>query len=357
MPASPTNEIVIGQIDSFSGPQANFGVYSRSGIQLAVAKVNEEGGIEGKKVRLISLDDHGKPEQSKVVVKKLIFEKKVKAILAPSASSRSLAVAPFAQDHQIPMIASTATNPSVTEVGDYIFRSCFIDTFQGAVMARFVRETLKAKKVAILREVGSEYSLGLASFFKEKFVSLGGQIVRDESYREGDIDFKRQLTAIRPMKPAVIYVPGYYTDVANIISQARKMGIEAIFAGGDGWDSNEVYKIDDGAEYESYFSNHYAPQNENPVHTKFVAAYKKKFKVAPTSGAALGYDAAMVLLDAMKRAKSTDGSKIRAEIARTKNYPGVTGEISLDAKRNAIKSVVIFKVAGKKTTYIQTINP
>lgn len=356
-PPAPSDEIVVGEVDSFTGPQASFGLFSRSGIQLAMSKINENGGIRGKKIKLAWVDDQGKPEESEVVTSKLIAEQKVSAILGASASSRSLVVAPIAQKNQVPMITPSSTNPEVTKTGDYIFRACFIDDFQGAVMARFVRETLKSKKVAILRDLESKYSLGLAQFFKEKFVAMGGQIVADEAYKAGDVDFKRQLTTFRPHSPDLIYVPGYYTDVANIIAQARKLGIKAIFAGGDGWDSNEIYKIGESSSEASYFTNHFSPESQDPVFRTFLKEYRAKYKVDPNSDAALGYDAAMVLFEAMKRAKSLSGPDLRAAIAETKDFPGVTGKITLDAKRDAIKSVVIFKVQGKKIEHLQTINP
>jgi branched-chain amino acid transport system substrate-binding protein len=355
-PVSP-DEIVVAEVDSLTGSQAAFGVFSRSGIQLAVSRVNDNGGIRGKKIRLISVDDQGKPEETEAAARKLVAERQAVAILGASASSRSMAMAPILQKNKIPMVSPSSTNPDVTAVGDYIFRTCFIDTFQGSVMAKFVRENLKAKKVALLRDTDSKYSLGLAQFFKERFVAMGGQIVADEGYKAGDPDFKAQLTAIRPQGADVIYVPGYYTDVANIISQARKMGIKALFAGGDGWDSNELYKIGESSAEASYFSNHYSPNSKDKVHLKFVEDFKARFKVEPNADAALGFDAAMVLFDAMKRSPSLYGPDLRDAIARTKNFPGVTGTITLDAKRDAVKSVVIFKVQGKKTDFIQTINP
>ena len=356
-PTPAPSEIVVGQIDSLTGPQASFGIFSRSGIQLAVSKVNDGGGIAGKKIRLVSMDDQGKPELSESAAVKLVSDSSVVAILGATASTRSLAIAPVIQKHEIPMISPSSTNPKVTGVGNYVFRTCFIDDFQGAVMARFVHDTLKAKKVAILRDLGSEYSVGLSQFFKDKFVSMGGKVVAEETYKEGDVDFQPQLKAMGPKKPDLIYVPGYYTDVANIVSQARKLGIKAVFAGGDGWDSNELYKIGEGSSGASYFTNHYAPNSQDPVHMKFAAEYLAKYKVPPNADAALGYDAAMVLFDAMKRAKSLKGADLREAIAQTKNFPGVTGTISLDDKRNAVKSVVIFKVLGKKADYLQTINP
>ncbi|MFH1262854.1 MAG: ABC transporter substrate-binding protein [Pseudomonadota bacterium] len=358
-PVAPASngEILVAEVDSFTGSQSFFGTFSRSGIQLAISQTNDAGGVGGRKIRLVTVDDQGKPEMTEAVVKKLIKEQKVVAVLGASASSRSLAMAPLLQKAGIPMITPASTNPEVTGAGDYIFRTCFIDTFQGSVMAKFVRENLKAKKVAILRDSDSKYSLGLAEFFKDRFVAMGGQIVADEAYKAGDVDFKRQLTAIRPKAPDVIYVPGYYTDVANIIPQARTMKISATFAGGDGWDSNELYKIGEGSTAPSYFTNHYAPGSTDPVHLKFATAYKAKFRTDSNADAALGYDAATVLFDAMKRAKSLSGPDLRDAIAQTKNFPGVTGVITLDANRDAIKSVVIFKVQGKKTEFIESIAP
>jgi branched-chain amino acid transport system substrate-binding protein len=231
------NTIKIGEVGSMTGSEATFGISTHEGLQLAIKEQNAKGGIKGKKIELISLDDQGKPEEAAVATTKLITQDKVAAIVGEVASSRSLAMAPIAQKNKIPMVSPSSTNPKVTEVGDYIFRVCFIDPFQGAVMAKFASETLKAKKVAILRDVKSDYSVGLSNFFAEAFKNTGGEIVVDQSYSSGEVDFNSQLTSIRAKKPDAIFVPGYYTEVGLIAKQARKLGIKVPLLGGDGWDS------------------------------------------------------------------------------------------------------------------------
>jgi branched-chain amino acid transport system substrate-binding protein len=351
------NEIRVGQVDAFTGPQASFGLSIKTGIELAFETTNQAGAIFGKKLRLITKNDRGEPAESVAAAKQLINDDQVIAILGASASTRSLQMAAVAQSQQIPMISPSSTNPKVTEVGNYIFRVCFIDTFQGAVMARFARDTLQLKKVAVLRDAQSEYSIGLADFFTKKWKELGGVIVADLSYRAEQLDFVPQIKAIAAAKSELIYVPGYYTDVAHIVLQARKMGIAVPFAGGDGWDSNELYNIGGETLEASYFTNHYSANNQDPVHLKFAKAYSQKFGTAPNADAALGYDAAMVLIGALKRAKSLVGADLRDAIAVTKDFPGVTGRITLDEKRNAVKSAVVMKVQGKKAVYVQTVNP
>jgi branched-chain amino acid transport system substrate-binding protein len=245
----------------------------------------------------------------------------------------------------------------VTEVGDFIFRVCFIDPFQGLVMAKFARENLKAQKAAVLRDNKSDYSIGLAQVFTEKFKGFGGQIVAEEDYAQGDTDFRAQLTAIKGAKPDVVFVPGYYTDAGLIARQARQLGLTATLLGGDGWESEKLFELGGSAIEGSYYSNHYAVDNPAPKTQKFLTDYKKRFGSVPDSLAALGYDAAMVGLAAIDAANGTDGTAVRDAIARTKDFDGVAGKINLDAKRNAIKPAVVLKVAAGKLQYVTTIAP
>jgi len=350
-------ELVIGHVGAFTGSEASFGQSIRNGIQMAVAMVNKRGGVKGKTLRLISKDDHGDPKQSEKTTENLIKEDKVIAILGAAASSRSIAMAKVAQKHGIPMITPSSTNPKVTEVGDFVFRVCFIDPFQGPVMARYVFEVMKAKKVAIIRDIKSEYSVGLAQFFKQKFVEMGGEVVQDQSYSALDVDFKSQLSAIKAAKPELIYVPGYYSDVANIIVQARKMGIKVPFAGGDGWESSELFKIGGDSLEGSFFTSHYSPSKKDPILRKFVSLYRKKYGVIPDALAALGYDAAQVLIEALKKSPDLNPITLRNAIASTLNYKGVTGNITLDSNRNAVKSAVIYTIAKGKPKYVHTVAP
>jgi branched-chain amino acid transport system substrate-binding protein len=361
-PATPAGDtILIGHVASLTGDQATFGASTENGIRLAIEEVNARGGVKGKRVTLKTLDDQGKPEEAAVAATRLITQDKVTVLLGEVASSRSLAMAPIADANQVPQISPTSTNPRVTKDGDrtrpYVFRVCFIDPFQGTVMAKFARENLKLKRVAILRDVGNDYSVGLADYFKKKFEELGGTIVNDQSFKAGDQDFKAQLTTIKGKKPEMIYVPGYYTDVALVARQARELGIKVPLGGGDGWDSAKLYEIAQGALDGSFFSNHYTDENPDPLIQNFVKKYKGKFGETPDSMAALGYDAAQVAFDAMARAPDLSGPALRDAIAATKGFPGVGGTITIDADHNAVKSAVVLGIVKNQPKFVATVNP
>lgn len=349
--------IKVGEVGSMTGRQANFGQSTHNGIELAMMETNESGGVKGKRIQVISMDDQGKPDEAATAVTKLITQDKVIAILGEVASSVSLAMAPIAQGYKIPMISPSSTNPKVTAQGDYIFRVCFIDPFQGLVMAKFAMEDLKGKKLAVLRDVKNDYSVGLAQFFSDYVNKHGGQITMDQSYSEGDQDFKSQLTAIRGTKPDAIFVPGYYGDVALIARQARQLGITVPLLGGDGWDAPELKTVGGDAINGSYFSNHYSSEDQSPVIQNFITKFKAKYGRVPDGLAAMGYDAARVLVDAMNRAKSFSPSDIREALVQTKDFQGVTGKITIDAERNAVKPAVVLKIVNGEFKYQTTINP
>lgn len=355
--------IRIGEVSTLTGAEATFGVSTHRGIELAINEINAEGGIKGKKLTLITLDDQGKPEEAATAVTRLITQENVTAIIGEVASSRSLAMAPIAQSHKVPMITPSSTNPKVTQQGDYIFRVCFIDPFQGAVMAKFATEHLKATEASILRDVKSDYSVGLADFFVKEFESFGGKILADLSYSAGDIDFKSQLTKIRAEmresggKSQVIFIPGYYTEVGLIARQARELGIKVPLLGGDGWDSPKLKEIGGKSLNSSYFSNHYSHQNKAPNVVNFIEKFQKVYNEVPDGLAAMGYDAVKVLADAMKRAETLESQKIRDAIASTKDFQGVTDKITIDKDRNAVKSAVILKIEDGKFNYLTTVSP
>ncbi|BCM89177.1 leucine-specific-binding protein [Abditibacteriota bacterium] len=355
---APTGEtIAIGHFGSLSGGTATFGKSTDNGIRMAFEEINAKGGLLGKKLELFTEDDASRTEQVPGVVQKLINQNNVLCLMGEVASSRSLAAAPIAQADKVPMISPSSTNPKVTQVGDYIFRTCFIDPFQGTVMSKFARETLKAKKAAILTDVANDYSKGLTEFFTNDWKKGGGQIVATESYSEGDKDFQSQLTKIKGSNPDVIYIPGYYTEVGNIAVQARRLGLKQPMMGGDGWDSPKLFQIGGQAVQGCYFSNHYSSQSKDPKVVKFVTAYKAKYGEVPDALGAVAYDAAYIVADAIKRAGSEDRSKLRDALASTKNYAGVTGTISIDADRNAIKPAVVLEVEGNEAKYVATVNP
>ena len=354
---SNSNEIVIGEFGSLTGTTATFGISTKNGIDMAVDEINKAGGLLGKKVRIIVEDDQGKPEEAQTVVTKLINKDQVAAILGEVASSRTMAAAPVAQQNGIPMITPSSTNPKVTQIGDYIFRVCFLDSFQGLVIAKFVSNTLKVKDVALLRDIKNDYSVGLGDFFAQNFKSMGGNIVANESYSEGDTDFSAQLTAIKAKNPQAVIVPGYYTEVGLIVRQARNLGLNVPFVGGDGWDSPKLVEIGGAALEGSYYANHLAVSDPDPAIQKFVSEYKSRYSAIPDALAGLAYDAANILFDAIKRANTTDGAKVRDAIASTKDFAGVTGKISIDKDRNAVKPAVILQVKNGQLQKVEAIAP
>ena len=355
---SSTDEILVGEFASLTGKEATFGTSSHEGTVLAIEEINAAGGVLGKKLKLITEDNQSKPGESANAVNKLISKDGVVAILGEVASSRSLEAAPICQQNKIPQISPSSTNPKVTETGDYIFRVCFIDPFQGPVMANFAKNTLKAQKIAIFTDVKSDYSKGLAKYFKEGFTKVGGQIVAELDFNSGDKDFKGQLTAIKGANPDGVFVPGYYTEAALICIQAKEIGLNVPLFGGDGWESETLVQIGKEAVDGTYFSTHYSPDAGSDRGKVFVEAYKKRFNgKVPDAMAALGYDSAAILVDAIKRANSAEPEKVRDALAATKDYDAVTGKMTINAKRDAEKSAVILQVKGGKFSYVETIAP
>lgn len=352
-----SNEILIGEVDSLTGSDATFGLSTNKGVRLALDEANAKGGIKGKKINLITLDDQGKNEEAAAGVTRLITQNNVVAIIGGVASGRTKASAPIAQTHGIPFISPASTNPDVTGIGDMIFRVCFIDPFQGYVMAKFSKENLKIKKVAILRDVKNDYSVGLADAFVTEFKKGGGEIVADVSYQAGDIDFKAQLTQIRSKNPEAIYVPGYYTEVGLISQQARQLGVKVPLLGGDGWDSEKLFEIGKDSIEGNYYSNHYVTDSTEPEVTEFIKKFKEKYNEVPDAFAALGYDAAKVLFAALEKAPDLSGKAIRDQIKITKDFDGVTGKITLNEKRDAVKSAVVIQVENKKRKFVTTVSP
>jgi branched-chain amino acid transport system substrate-binding protein len=351
------DEIPIGEYGSLTGTTATFGQSTDNAIKMAFDEINAAGGVLGKKLKLFVEDDQSKPEEAATAATKLVNQNRVIALLGEVSSSRSLAAAPIAQAAQIPMVSPSSTNPRVTQVGNFIFRVCFTDPFQGAVMAKFAHDTLKLKRLAILVDVRNDYSVGLQTFFRQHLKQLGGEVVAEQSYSEGDSDFHAQLTQIKAANPEGIYVPGYYTEVGTIARQARELGITVPLLGGDGWDSPKLWEIGGEALNGCYLSNHYSTDDPSPVVQSFVAEYKKRYNQLPDALAALGYDAAKILVDAISRAGSTDGLKIRDALAMTKDFQGVTGSITINSDRNAVKPAVILKVENGKFTLVETIKP
>jgi branched-chain amino acid transport system substrate-binding protein len=353
--------ITIGHYGSLTGSEATFGKSTENGIKLAVEEINAKGGVMvggvKKKIRLVSDDTEGKPEKAGTVVTKLITKDKCVAILGEVASSVSLQGAPVCQEFGVPMITPSSTNPDVTKVGDMISRVCFIDPFQGAACATFARTDLKVEKAAILFDQASAYSVGLKDEFTKAFKKQGGKIVSEQAYTKGASDFNAQLTRIRESNPEVIFIPGYYSDIANIAIQARKLGMKMPLLGGDGWDSEELGKNAGEAIEGCFYSNHYAPDQPSKEIQEFVSKYSKAFGGVPDGLAALGYDAANILFEAMSKAKSLKGKDLQAAIVKTKDFQAVTGSITLNAERDAVKPVVMVERKGGKWVYRATIEP
>jgi branched-chain amino acid transport system substrate-binding protein len=373
-------DIRVGEFSSLTGDKATFGQSTNRGLGLAIDEANAAGGVGGVTLRLITEDDQGKPEEAATAVNKLVTQDQVVAVLGEVASSNSLAGAPICQDSKVPMITPSSTNPAVTEVGDYIFRVCFIDPFQGTVMARFAAQNLGLTRVGILRDVKSDYSVGLATFFTQEFTRLGGTIVGDESYQQGDVDFKAPLTALINRKPEGLFIPGYYTEVGLIARQARELQYKGPLMGGDGWDSPKLAEIGAEAIEGAYFSNHYSIDDPAPEVQNFVQKYKQKYGSAPDAFAATAYDAAQLLVEKLRSMQQEDPdlfaalvggapgdargrearqralARLRDLLAGTREFHGVTGLITLDAQRNAQKPAVVLQVHDGKYKFVTRVS-
>lgn len=353
-----TGNIKIGGIYPLSGSVAVYGVEARNGVQLAVEEINAAGGVNGRKLELIAEDDEGNPEKTVNAYKKLTTKNHAKIIIGSLTSGCTQAFTSLAQAQKVLVVAPAATAPAVTSAGNFIFRTCYTDPFQGTVGAKFAAETLAAKKAAVLYDTGNDYSVGLYENFKKGFEAAGGSVVAAESYNTGDKDFNAQLTKIKNATPDIVYLPDYYSTVALIAKQLRAQGIMAPIVGADGWGG-----IVDNAGDEvlnGFYSDHYAPDSPDPKVIDFVAKYKAKFNATPTSFAALGYDAMYVIKDAIIAAGSTDPEAVRAAVEKTSGSY-VTGNLNFDENRNPTKRAVILEIVkkdGKLTpVYKATINP
>jgi branched-chain amino acid transport system substrate-binding protein len=352
------NEILIGEYASLTGSEATFGQSSHNGLVLAVEEINTKGGLLGRQIKLVTEDNQGKPSETQTVVQKLINRDKVVAVIGEVASSRSKAGAPICQAAKIPMITPASTNPEVTSIGDYIFRVCFIDPFQATVMSKFALNSMKVKKVAVLIDQKNAYSTGLADNFKKVFTEMGGEIIEEQKYSNGDKDFKAQLTSIKAKNPEAVFIPGYYTDVNLISIQAREIGLTCPLFGSDGWESEKLTegKAKDALEG-SFFSTHVSADDPSPQIQGFIKKYREKYGKEPDAMSFLAYDAGMILFDAIKRAGDTNGEKIKNELARTKDFQGVTGVITINDQRNAVKPAVVLEIRDGKFKYKETIAP
>ncbi|MEG6584238.1 ABC transporter substrate-binding protein [Dendrosporobacter sp. 1207_IL3150] len=359
---SASKDIKIGMVYELTGNTASYGTSAANGAKLAFKQINSSGGVLGKQIQIVTADNKGEPAESANAMTKIITQDKVVAVTGFTVSSCGIAGSAVAEDNKIPFVAAATVNPKVTvdertgKVKEYTFRACFIDSFQGTVGANYALNNLKAKKTAVLIDSSSDYSKGLAKVFKDVYTGRGGQIVAEEAYLQKDQDFKSTLTKIKAQNPELLYIPGYYEDVGKIIKQARELGIDVPILGGDAWDSPKLAEIG-GAQplNNTYFTNFYSVEDANPISNAFVEAYKKDYGQLPDSMAAMGYDAANLLVDAIKRANSTDSAKIREALAATKNFKSVSGDMNLDANHNAVRGVVIIEMKDGKQVYKETI--
>lgn len=350
--------IKVGHIASLTGKDAAFGVATRKGIILAVEEINAAGGVLGRPIEYRVEDMQSKTGTASTAVKKLISRDKVDFVLGANASADSLEAAPFCQNAHIPMMAISSTNPAVTERGDYIFRICFIDPFQGAVLAKFAHDSLHAQRIALLTSASAPYSVGLSNVLRERFTALGGQVVADQKYAEGDKDFRAQLTAIRAAKPDVIAATGYYSEAALICIQARSLGLEVPVIGGDGWEAPQLTELGGKAVEGTYYSTYFSADNTAPEVQAFVKRYQARWNgEKPEAVSALGYDALRLIAEAIRKIGTTEGPKLRDAIAATKNFPGVTGNTTIDEHRNSAKAAVMLVVRNGHSQFYEAVTP
>ena len=355
-PKGSSDEIIVGGNFEMTGNVATYGTSVMNAVELAFDEVNKSGELNNKIV-LVKADNRSDGAESANMARKLIDKDKVVAIIGPVTSTNAIAAAQVAQSNKIPLISPTGTAVEVTQVGNYIFRACFLDDFQGKKMANFAYNTLGSRKAAILH-AKNDYSEGLARYFKALYVANGGQIVAEEAFLDNDTDFKAQLTKIKAAKPDMIYVPGYYNECGGIALQARQMGITVPLTGGDGWDYADLPSIA-GAENLNniLFTNHFTVADEDPAVQSFVNNYKEKYGKLPDSFAALGYEAAMMLVDAIKRADSSDPEAIRQALAETENFKALSATITLDENRNPMKSLFIVELKNGEPSVREIVNP
>ena len=357
-------DIKIGMVYELTGNTASYGTSAANGAKLAFKEINASGGVLGKQIKIVSADNKGEPSESANAMSKVISQDKVVAVTGFTVSSCGIAASAVAEANKIPFVAAATVNPKVTfdertgKVKDYTFRACFIDSFQGTVGANFALNGLKASKTAIMTDSSSDYSKGLTDIFRSTYVKAGGKIVAEESYLQKDQDYKPILTKIKAQNPDLLYIPGYYEDVGKIIKQARELGMTIPVLGADAWDSPVLVEMG-GAQplNNTYFTNFYSIEDKNPVSNAFVEAYKKEYGQTPDSMAAMGYDAAKLLVDAIKRADSTDAKKIKEALAATKNFSSVSGEMSLNERHDAVRGVVIIELKDGKQVYKETVKP
>lgn len=361
---SASKDIKIGILNEMTGGNATFGTSSANGAKMAIKEANAKGGVLGKQLMAVIADNKSEPSESANAMTKLATQDRVVAVTGIFSSSNAIATSSVAEATKLPYMAIGATNPKVTvdektgNVKNYTFRVCFIDPFQGTVGANFVLNTLKLNKAVMLVDSSSDYSKGLASFFKDAFSKGGGSVLAEEAYLQKDQDFKTILTKVKALNPEVIYLPGYYEEVGKIVKQARELGITVPIVGGDGWDSPKLVEIATAETLNNtYFTNHYSVNDTSATSQAFVTAYKQEYGQEPDAMAVLSYDGTNILIDAIKRANSVEPEKIREALAATKSYPAITGSTTLNETHDAVKNAVIIEMKDGKQMFKATVKP
>jgi branched-chain amino acid transport system substrate-binding protein len=347
----PPERIRVGAFMSLSGDTAQYGISALNGIKMAVEEANAAGGVKGMRVDLVVRDTRSDAVETAVVVEQLAREERVHALLGEVVSSRSLAAARVAQRERVPMLTPSATSPELTAVGDYVFRSCYTDTFQGVALARFAIESLGAMRAGLLVDRDQRYSVELARLIREDFERRGGKVVAQQEYPDGESDFSLQLAEVGAAQPDVIFIPGYYMEVGLLARQARALGLNMPLVGGDGWDSPRLTQLGGQALTGGYFTTHFSAEDPDPQVQRFVADYRRLFGSAPDSFSATAYDAARIMLNAIERAPTLERAAVRDSLAATRDFPGVTGAVTFNAERNAVKPIVVVRIGdnGRQT--------
>jgi branched-chain amino acid transport system substrate-binding protein len=357
----PAKEFKIGLITPLSGDVKTFGESVRNAFEIAVEEANAKGGVAGRKITTVIVDDKNDPTEASNAANLLINQHGVQAIVGSVTSKTTIPVSDLAQSFRIPTITGTATNPKVTVADgkrkDYMFRACYTDSFQGNVMAKFARETLHAAKAAVLYDASNDYSKGIAEVFRDAFLRMGGKLAAYESYGKDDVDFSALLTKVKATKPDVLFLPDYYNKVGLIAKQGKETGLKATLIGPDGWDSPELVKVAGDAIEGGYYSNHYSPEDTRPEVVNWVKKYEEKFRQTPDALGTLAYDATNMLLEAVRKANSSDPGKIRDALASLSGFTGVTGKFTMDKNGDPIKSAVIIRIQSGKQKFFQVVNP
>lgn len=359
---SGSGSIKVGLVVPLTGDVKTFGESARNGAMLAFDEANAAGGVNGRQIQVVATDDKNDPTETANAGAKLIDMDQVVAIVGSVSSKCSAPLSDKCEASKVPMITPTSTNPKVTVGEDgrrkaYVFRACFIDPFQGTVGARFVLDSLKATTAAVMYDVGNDYSKGLADYFRAAFERGGGQVPAFESYAKDDVDFSAILTKLKLSSPDVLFIPDYYNKVGLIAKQARQLGVRSVLLGGDGWDSPEMTKIAGDAIYGGYFTNHYSPDDPRPEVQQWVAKYQAKYGQRPDALATLGYDAALLLIEALRKSPNLTRDEVRTALQGITNFPCVSGNITFDADGNPIKSAAVLQYTADGQKYVTTVNP